>query len=273
MSASITLDHLAIGVRDWADGFRRFASELGGRWSHGGDAGQFAPCQLLYPGGIAVELIAPGGAPDGFMHRFIARSGPGPHHITFRVTSLDAALTEVSALGIDILDAGLDLPFRREAFLHPKKCGLGTLLQLVQFDDEEERAAHRSPVPASFPAGPGEAPPRSVAWTGITAESLGHARELLAGALGGAVTEDGPGWLRVSWGPGRDLLVRSGAATPGGAALWAGPALGVAHVVFASGPLAVGDLESGAVPAEPMPADEATGITVWLAAGAGLGTP
>ena len=38
MPASVYFDHLAVGVRNWSEGFRRFAGELGGRWSHGGDA-------------------------------------------------------------------------------------------------------------------------------------------------------------------------------------------------------------------------------------------
>jgi len=270
MSASVAFDHLAIGVRCWEDGFRRFATELGGRWSHGGDAGEFAPCQLQYSGGIAIELISPSGSPGGFMHRFLERSGgPGPHHITFKVGSLDSALADVGALGIDSLDPGLDLPFRQEAFLHPKRCGLGTLLQLVQFDDVMFTIARDTPPPAGFPAGPPSLSPWSVAWAGITVESLSQARELLAGALGGTVTEGGPGWLRLTWGSGRDLLVRSGAAVPGGAALWDGPAPGVAHVLFAPGDLAVSQLESGAAGAKRMPPDEATGIPVWIAASAG----
>jgi hypothetical protein len=39
MPASVYFDHLAVGVRNWSEGFQRFAGELGGRWSHGGDAG------------------------------------------------------------------------------------------------------------------------------------------------------------------------------------------------------------------------------------------
>src|SRR5260221_583467 len=94
----------------------------------------------------------------------------------------------------------------------------------------------------------------------------GRARELLAGALRGTVAERGPGWLRVSWGPGRDVLARSGSAIPGGGALWGGQPPGVAHVVFAPGQLTVSQLESGEVQVERMSPDEATGIPVWLVA-------
>jgi Glyoxalase/Bleomycin resistance protein/Dioxygenase superfamily len=269
MPASVYFDHLAVGVRTWPEGFRRFAAELGGQWSHGGDAGEFAPCQLLYPRGINVELIAPGSAADGFMHRFIERAGPGPHHITFKVPSLDAALAEISALGIGVLDGHNRHPYWREAFLHPKQCGIGTLLQVVQSDDALVLGLARTPPPDGFPAGPrrpaGRAA-RSVAWVGLTVESIERARELFTGTLHGAVAEDGRGWLRVTWGPGRDLLVRSGDAAPGGASLWGGCDPGVAHVVFGGDRLTVRQLESGEVPVEPMPFDEATAVPVWLAA-------
>jgi catechol 2,3-dioxygenase-like lactoylglutathione lyase family enzyme len=268
MPAPVYFDHLAVGVRNWPEGFRRFATELGGQWSHGGDAGQFAPCQLVYPLGINIELIAPGSAADGFMHRFIDRAGPGPHHITFKVRSLDAALAEISALGIGVLDGANRHPYWREAFLHPKQCGIGTLLQLVQSDDAVVLGVARMPPPDSFPAGgpPAATPERSVAWVGLTVESLERARELFTGALQGTVAEDGHGWLRITWGPGRDLIVRSADAVPGGTSLWSGRDPGVAHVVFSGGQLTVGQLESGAVLLEPMPFDEATAVPVWLAA-------
>jgi hypothetical protein len=268
MPASVYFDHLAVGVRSWPDGFRRFAAELGGHWSHGGDAGEFAPCQLMFPPGINVELIAPGSADGGFMHRFIDRAGPGPHHITFKVPSLDAALAEISALGIGVLDGHNRHPYWREAFLHPKQCGIGTLLQLVQSDDALVLGLARTPPPDGFPAGPRPAgkPARSVAWVGLTVESVERARELFAGALHGAVAEEGRGWLRFTWGPGRDLLVRSGDAAPGGAFLWGGRDPGVAHVVFGGDQLTVRHLEAGEVLVESMPFDEATAVPVWLAA-------
>ena len=270
MPAPVYFDHLAVGVRNWSEGFRRFAGELGGRWSHGGDAGEFAPCQLLYPEGINLELIAPGSAANGFMHRFIQRGGPGPHHITFKVSSLHAVLDQVSALGIGVLDGRTRQSFWQEAFLHPKQCGIGTLLQVVQSDDAALARIARTPPPNSFPEQQAESA-RGVLWTGLTVESLERARELFTGALRGDIADRGHGWLRFTWGPGRDLLVRSGEAVPGGASLWAGSDLGVAHVVFGRGPLAIRELDSGDAQVEPMPFDEATAVPVWLSADAGPG--
>src|SRR6202043_1758575 len=40
------LHHLAIGTERWADGYPALVQGLGGRWSLGGDTGEYAPCQL-----------------------------------------------------------------------------------------------------------------------------------------------------------------------------------------------------------------------------------
>jgi hypothetical protein len=266
-TAAVSFDHLAVGVRSWPEGFQRFARELGGQWSHGGDAGEFAPCQLTYPSGIKIELIAPGHEPSGFMHRFMARSGPGPHHLTFKVGSLPATVNALSGLGIGVLDGRTEHPFWREAFLHPRQCGIGTLLQVAEAD-ENLIPGRGMPPPAGFPADRELA--RSVTWVGLTAESVERACDLFAGVLEGEVTEEGSGWVRISWGPGHDLLVRGStrpaAAVPGHAALWPGPGLGVAHVVFGPADMTVKQLESGDAVVRPMPFDPATTVPVWLAA-------
>lgn len=267
MTAAVSFDHLAVGVRSWPEGFHRFARELGGQWSHGGDADDFAPCQLTYPSGIKIELISPGHAPGGFMHRFLARSGPGPHHLTFKVVSLPATVDALARLGIDVLGGRSELPFWREAFLHPRQCGVGTLLQVAQVD--ESAMPGQGTPPPGFPAD--RALARCVAWVGLTAESVERACDLFAGVLEGEVAEEGSGWVRISWGPGHDLLVRASTgrpavAVPGHAALWPGRELGVAHVVFGPADMTVKQLESGDAAVALMPADPATSVPVWLAA-------
>jgi Glyoxalase/Bleomycin resistance protein/Dioxygenase superfamily len=268
MTAAVSFDHLAVGVRSWPEGFQRFARELGGQWSHGGDAGEFAPCQLTYPSGIKIELIAPGYEPGGFMHRFMARSGPGPHHLTFKVASLPATVDALSGLGIEVLGGRTGLPFWREVFGHPRQCGIGTLLQVAQVD-ESAMPGQGTPPPPGFPAE--QEPARSVAWVGLTAETVERACALFAGVLEGDVAEEGSGWVRISWGPGQDLLVRGStsrpaAAVPGHAALWPSQKLGVTHVVFGPAGLTVKELESGDAAVSPMPFDPATTVPVWLAA-------
>jgi methylmalonyl-CoA/ethylmalonyl-CoA epimerase len=81
-------------------------------------------------GATTVELLASAdpGSPIG---RYLARHGPGIHHLCFRVPDLDAALARCRAAGLTLID---DVPRpgadgHRVAFLHPKATG-GILLEL-----------------------------------------------------------------------------------------------------------------------------------------------
>jgi methylmalonyl-CoA/ethylmalonyl-CoA epimerase len=248
------LDHLAVAVETWAEGFPQLAGHFGGQWGHGGDVGEFAPGQLVYRGGMRLELISPGSAGGGFMRRFLDRSGPGPHHLTFRVASLEDALEHVGELGIPALPGRLIMPFRQEAFLHPKSAGLGTLLQFVESD--ESRLPRRAvATPPSYPAV--TPPPARIAWVGLTASALPAAQRLLEQALGGELTDKGDGWGLFSWSAGRRLLVREASATPGGAELWP-TRTGVAHVVF--GPAELRPTDGGL---RPNAVDPRVGLATW----------
>ena len=79
-----------------------------------------------------VELLAPRDD-DGPIARFLARRGPGIHHICYRVADLDAALADCRAAGYQLID---EVPRtgaggRRIAFVHPKATG-GILLELTE---------------------------------------------------------------------------------------------------------------------------------------------
>ena len=83
-------------------------------------------------GDVRVELLEPLHA-DGPVARFLARRGPGIHHICYRVPDLDKALARCRAAGYQLVDerprrgAG----GRRIAFLHPKATA-GILLELTE---------------------------------------------------------------------------------------------------------------------------------------------
>ena len=78
-----------------------------------------------------VELLAPQ-HPDTPIGRFLARRGPGIHHICYRVPDLAAALESCRAAGYHLVD---EVPRtgaagRRIAFLHPKATA-GILIELT----------------------------------------------------------------------------------------------------------------------------------------------
>jgi methylmalonyl-CoA/ethylmalonyl-CoA epimerase len=79
-----------------------------------------------------VELLEPV-TPDGPIARFLARRGPGIHHVCYRVDDLDRALARAAAAGYRLVDAvpRRGAGGRRVAFLHPKSTA-GILIELTE---------------------------------------------------------------------------------------------------------------------------------------------
>lgn len=83
-------------------------------------------------GASEVELLEPR-QEDGPIAKFLARRGPGIHHICYRVPDLDRALAACRASGYRLID---ETPRRgaaghRIAFVHPKATA-GILLELTE---------------------------------------------------------------------------------------------------------------------------------------------
>jgi methylmalonyl-CoA epimerase len=87
---------------------------------------------LLDVGEGHVELLAPlsGETPVG---RFLARQGPGLHHVAYQVKDIEATLERLRAAGIALIDEQPRTGIRgsRVAFLHPRSSG-GVLTEIVQ---------------------------------------------------------------------------------------------------------------------------------------------
>jgi methylmalonyl-CoA epimerase len=86
----------------------------------------------LGAGSSHVELIQPID-PDGGVARFLAKRGPGLHHVAFEVDDLDAALAELRDAGAELIDERprRGLGGHMIAFIHPRAAG-GVLTELVQ---------------------------------------------------------------------------------------------------------------------------------------------
>ncbi len=83
-------------------------------------------------GDVDVELLEPE-TDDGPVAKFIAKRGPGIHHICFRVPDLDAALQRCRDQGYRLVDENprVGAHGRRIAFVHPKSTS-GILLELTE---------------------------------------------------------------------------------------------------------------------------------------------
>jgi methylmalonyl-CoA/ethylmalonyl-CoA epimerase len=129
------IDHVAIAVAD-RDGASRDLAGLFGLAAGAREhvAGQATDVAFLHPGKVdddaaAIEVIASAG--NAALDRFLARRGPGLHHVCFAVDDLPAALAALKAAGVRLIDETPRAGARGHdvAFLHPSATG-GVLFEL-----------------------------------------------------------------------------------------------------------------------------------------------
>jgi methylmalonyl-CoA/ethylmalonyl-CoA epimerase len=87
---------------------------------------------LLDIGENHVELLSPLGE-DTPVGRFLAKRGPGLHHVAYQVVDVDSALAQLRERGLRLIDETPRIGIRgsRVAFLHPAASG-GVLTEIVQ---------------------------------------------------------------------------------------------------------------------------------------------
>jgi methylmalonyl-CoA epimerase len=87
---------------------------------------------LLDVGEGHVELLAPLG-PETPVGRFLAKHGPGLHHVAYQVQDIDAALEAVRQAGLELIDQQPRTGIRgsRVAFMHPRATA-GVLTEIVE---------------------------------------------------------------------------------------------------------------------------------------------
>ena len=115
------IHHLGLAVHDLEEALSTYTRLFGGTFEHRDvleDQGVEAVAVLLGTG--RVELLAPL-ADDTPVGRFLARRGPGMHHVAYEVDDVREALGELAGEGAQLIDeeprAGL---FGLQvAFVHP----------------------------------------------------------------------------------------------------------------------------------------------------------
>ena len=126
------LDHVAHAVPRWQDAWHRYAVDLGAAWSSGGPGVGFAPGQVQFANGARIEMLMPYAVEtNDFLSRFLTRHGPGPHHLTFKVPDLDAALESLVHGGYQPIGIDRSDPQWMEAFVHPNQA-TGVVVQVAQ---------------------------------------------------------------------------------------------------------------------------------------------
>ena len=86
----------------------------------------------LAAGESLVELLE-ADAPDSPIGKFVAKRGPGIHHVCFAVDDIDGTLARCRAAGIRLIDETprVGAEGKRIAFLHPSSTG-GVLVELSE---------------------------------------------------------------------------------------------------------------------------------------------
>jgi catechol 2,3-dioxygenase-like lactoylglutathione lyase family enzyme len=183
--ATTVLDHVAVAVERWSDAWPRYVHQLGGTWHSGGVNIGFSPAQLSFSNGARIEVLQPW-EPEAnpFLRRFLDHSGPGPHHLTFKVPDIEATIGRATTAGFDPVGVQLSDPYWREAFLHPRQA-TGVVVQVAQAEFN-----FVSPAPEGFPTGP-VAPAAALVRVTHAVRRLDTALELFDGLLGGEITARG----------------------------------------------------------------------------------
>ena len=199
----------------------RYVDQLGGLPLAQDPSPGFIWAQVEYANGMVVEMLEPDRVDENdFLRRFLDRSGPGPHHLTFKVPNFGTALDAAAAAGYTPVAVNDSDPEWKEAFLHPKEAA-GVVVQLAE---SHEHIDHPDPCTA-----PSRAHLLHVAHA---VQSLDEGTRLFEGLLGGRRIGEGAGashrWVDFRWpGPGRmRLLAPTG---PGPVENWLGSRTGRVH--------------------------------------------
>jgi methylmalonyl-CoA epimerase len=126
------IHHLGVAVDDLDAAIDRYASLFGATVEHRDRVDeQGVDAASLRVGDSRLELLEPLG-PDTPVGRFLAKRGPGMHHVAFEVADVAAELERLRAEGAQLID---ETPRRglfglQVAFVHPEATG-GVLAEFV----------------------------------------------------------------------------------------------------------------------------------------------
>jgi len=213
VASAYDLDHVAIAAADTSEALHFLTGALGGTIIFGGQGVGFRPMQVWIGtrtgDGMPIELLEPWAAErNDFLARFVNRHGSGPHHMTFKVASLDAALARVQTAGFHPVNINVSDPSWKEAFLMPAEAH-GTVVQLAESHGyPETRAGLLAHVAEHGPdeqprwwkdASPAEGPPARLRRIVLRTPTLLTAVEFFGGILEGEVEAESDRRVDLVW--------------------------------------------------------------------------
>jgi methylmalonyl-CoA/ethylmalonyl-CoA epimerase len=127
------IDHIGVAVEQIEPTLELYRDHLQMRVAHREVvAEQGVEAVLLDVGENHVELLAPLGT-DTPVGKFLAKKGPGLHHVAYQVEDIDATLGALKRAGLELIDEHARTGIRgsRVAFMHPRGTD-GVLTEIVE---------------------------------------------------------------------------------------------------------------------------------------------
>jgi methylmalonyl-CoA epimerase len=129
----IRISHLGIASPTLSDAMTNLERIFGIQAEHIEEVTDQKVRTAFYPIGESTLEYLESTDPDGPVGKFLAKRGPGIHHLAFEVDDVDAAVQELLAKGVRMIDK---VPRQgahgnRIAFIHPAETG-GVLIEICQ---------------------------------------------------------------------------------------------------------------------------------------------
>jgi len=129
----LKVDHIGIAVPNLEEALKFYEGVLGVKSTGVEEVKEQKVKVCFLPSGDSELELLESTAPDGPIAKFIESKGAGIQHIALRVDNIEAALAELKAKGIKVIDEKprYGAGGAKIAFLHPKATG-GVLLELCE---------------------------------------------------------------------------------------------------------------------------------------------
>jgi methylmalonyl-CoA epimerase len=131
------IDHVGVAVEDLDAALSLYTDSLSLPLVHREMVTeQGVDAALIDIGQSHVELLQPLG-PETAVGKFLARRGPGLHHVAYRVADVERTLAALAEAGLRLIDEQPRRGIRgsRVAFIHPASTG-GVLTEITQPAEE-----------------------------------------------------------------------------------------------------------------------------------------
>ena len=127
------IDHIGVATEDLDSALKLYEGTFAMPLAHRETVSeQGVEAVLLDVGPCHVELLQPLG-PDTPVGKFLAKKGPGLHHVAYRVEDIDSVLASLKEANVRLIDETPRTGIRqsRVAFLHPQATD-GVLTEIVE---------------------------------------------------------------------------------------------------------------------------------------------